>query len=85
MVCLYLLQGGPFYKSHQFAMLSIKHLLDILENAKNVEALLVISENMNVVVYSPIIDYSGHLDSVKDPSLCEFTLIYEKNAPIEEL
>jgi hypothetical protein len=62
-------------------MLSIKHLLDILENAKNVEALLVRSKNINVVVCSPIIDYSGHLDSLEDPSLCEFILTYKKLLP----
>lgn len=66
-------------------MLSIKHLLDILENAKNVEALLVRSKNINVVVCSPIINYSGRLDSLEDPSLCEFILTYKKVAPIKEL
>jgi hypothetical protein len=29
---IYLHQGGPFYKSHEFSMLFIKHLLDILMN-----------------------------------------------------
>ncbi len=66
-------------------MLSIKHLLDILENAKNVEALLVRSKNINVVVCSPIIDYWGCLDTLEDPSLCELTLAYKKIAPIKQL
>jgi hypothetical protein len=38
MACLYLLQGGPFYESHEFAMLFFRHLLNTLMNANIVEA-----------------------------------------------
>jgi hypothetical protein len=34
---IYLHQRGPFYKSHEFAMLFIRYLLNILMNANIVE------------------------------------------------
>jgi hypothetical protein len=53
MACLYLLQGGPFYESHKFVMLFIKHLLDTLMNANIVEVSLERSVNGDVVTYTP--------------------------------
>jgi hypothetical protein len=64
MACLYLLWGSPFYEFHEFAMLFIMHLLNILMNANIVEVSLVRLENGDVVIYTPITYYSCCLDSL---------------------
>jgi len=75
MACLYLLQGGPFYESHEFSMLFIRHLLNILMNANIVEASLVRSKNGYVVIYTPTTNYSDHPNSLEHMSfLCSFQL-----------
>jgi hypothetical protein len=58
MACLYLLRGGSFYEFHEFAMLFIKHLLDILMNANIMELSLVKSKNGDVAIYTPTTYYS---------------------------
>jgi hypothetical protein len=58
MACLYLLQGSPFYKSHELAMLFIKHLLDTLMNANFMEASFLRLKNGSVAIYTPTMDYS---------------------------
>jgi hypothetical protein len=65
MACQYLLWGGPFYKFHEFAMLFIKHLLNTLMHANIIEASLVRLENGDVLIYTPITDYSCCLDSLE--------------------
>jgi hypothetical protein len=53
MACLYQLQGGPFYESHEFAMLFFRHFLDTLmiANIVEVSVSLVKSKNGDVVIY----------------------------------
>jgi hypothetical protein len=72
MTCLYLLQGGPFYKSHEFSMLFIRHLLNILMNVDIVEASFVRSKNRYVVIYTPTTHYSNHPNSLEHVSFYEF-------------
>jgi hypothetical protein len=81
MASLYLFRGGPFYESHEFAMLLIRHLLDTLMNI--VEASLIRSKHGDVAIYTPITNYSCHLDSLEHLSLYEFTSTYKKIASIE--
>jgi len=83
MACLYLLQGGPFYKSHEFAMLFFRHLLDTLMNASIVEASLVKSKNGDVIIYTPITNYSCDPNSLEHLFLYEFTSIYQKTNSIK--
>jgi len=85
MASLYLLRGGPFYKSHEFAMLFIRHLLDILMNANIVEASFIRSKNGNVAIYTPTTNYSCRLDSLEHLSFYEFTSTYKKIASIKQL
>ncbi len=85
MTCLYLLQGGPFYESHKFVMLFIKHLLNTLMNANIVEVSLVRSVNGDVVIYTPTTNYSCHLDLVEHLSFYEFTSTYKKIVSIKQL
>jgi hypothetical protein len=51
--CIYLLQGGPFYEFHEFAMLFIRHFLNILMNENIVEDSVVKSKNGDVDIYTP--------------------------------
>jgi hypothetical protein len=76
MACLYLLQGSPFYKSHEFAMLFIRHLLDILMDAYIMEASFVRLKNGDVPIYTPTINYSCCPNLLEHLSLYEFTSIY---------
>ncbi len=69
MACLYLLRGSPVYKSHEFAMLFIRHLLDVLINANIMEAALVRSKNGNVAIYTPTTNYSCYPGSLEHLSL----------------
>ncbi len=78
MTCLYLLRGGPFYESHEFSMLFIRHLLDTLMNANIMEASLIILENGDVAIYTPITYSSCHPNSLEHLSLYEFTSTYQK-------
>jgi hypothetical protein len=83
MACLYLLQGGPFCESHEFAMLFFRHLLDTLMNANIVEASFVKSKNGDVIIYTPTTNYSCHPNSLERLSLYEFTSIYKKIVSIK--
>jgi hypothetical protein len=85
MTCLYLFQGGPFYESHKFVMLFMKHLLNTLMNANIVEVSLVRSINGDVVIYTPTTTYSCHLDLVEHLSFYEFTSTYKKIVSIKQL
>lgn len=78
MTCLYLLRGGPFYESHEFSMLFIKHLLDTLMNANIMEASLVILENGDLAIYTPTTYYSCRPNSLEHLFLYEFTSTYQK-------
>jgi hypothetical protein len=65
------------YQSHHgFAMLLIRHLLDILMNTYIMEASVVISKNGDVAMYIPTTDYSCRPNSLEHLTLYEFTLAY---------
>ncbi len=69
---------------HEFSMLFIGHLLNIIMNATIVEASLVRSKNGDVVIYTPIIDYSNCPNSLEHVSFYEFTSTYTNNFSIKQ-
>jgi hypothetical protein len=79
-----LFEGSPFYKSHEFSMLFIRHLLNILMTTNIVEASLVRSKNGDVVIYTPITDYSNHPNSLEHVSFYEFTSTYNNIFSIKQ-
>ncbi len=81
MACLYQLQGGPFYESHEFAMLFFKHFLDTLIIANIVEVSFVKSKNGDLVIYTPIIDYSCHPNPLEHLSLMSSPQFTKKMFP----
>jgi hypothetical protein len=87
MACLYQLQGGPFYESHEFAMLFFRHFLDTLmiANIVEVSVSLVKSKNGDVVIYTPIIDYSCHPNSLEHLSLMSSPQFTKKLFPSDNL
>jgi hypothetical protein len=54
-------------------------------NVNIMEASFVISKNGDVAIYTPIMDYSCHRDSLEHLSLYKFTSIYKKIVFIEQL
>jgi hypothetical protein len=66
-------------------MLFIRHLLDILMNADIVEVSFVRSENGDVVIYTPITDYSCCPNSLEHLSLYEFTSTNKKIIFVKQL
>jgi hypothetical protein len=80
-----MLQGSPFYESHELAMLFIKHLLDTLMNADIMEASLIKLKNGNVAIYTPTMDYSYCPNSLEHFSLYEFTSTYKKFTSVDQL
>jgi hypothetical protein len=65
MLCLYLLQGSPFYDSHEFAMISISHLLDTLKNTESIDASIVRFKDGNLAICSSTTDYVCRLDTLE--------------------
>jgi hypothetical protein len=73
MACLYLLRGGSFYEFHEFAMLFIKHLLDILMNANIMEVSLVKSMWLSTHPLHIIHDVQTHWNTYPFMTSPQFT------------
>jgi hypothetical protein len=83
---IYLHQGGPFHESHEFAMLFIKHLLDILMNANIVKNSFVKSKNEDVDILHTHKKLNSCCPySLEHLSLCEFISTYQKIPSIKQL
>jgi len=79
-----LFHGGPFCEFHEFSMFFIGHLLNILMNATTVEYSLVRLKNGDVVIYTPITDYSNRPNSLEHVSFYEFTSTYTNKFSIKQ-